>query len=572
MPAVQVFKRATDDLIERMRPRNAKGQATFVDVPPGTPTTTGMFTSEAQRLAQMSATVPNARSTVAYMTPRQIEQLFPEAMADTARLESNQVALQRRLADKAELGVIPMINFEAKEGAWTAQGLSNREVVAALMLKNPDTPMPIVLRSSGELKFTNETVLPSSLKGPGGELPLPEIPQYANNPRGVAPVAEQLDLFTGDIQQIRDTSHFNVLKEASDSDLTPEEFDAIFKKLSQQDAFRPTNTRGVFLGKKAVDKVGGSAGAGLKMAERMRAEGATVREIEQATAQFFKEQGSGNFALVTYFEDGLPRVETVFDDFGLDLDMLRQGGEFAMEEVASAGLVNLMLVHPELRNIKVANKFLSGRAGEFKPRAQKMYLNLVGGQQNEETALHELMHAIQGLENFASGGSPGMFIQGGMDKVTKLQNVQLEALLQEMDKETVRGALVPLLDEATLVNATPQELLAALDNVVFGDKRTAFNTPVTMKLNELNDPDLDRVMDLMEGLDSLQSTKLKAFNQYSRLHGEAEARLLERRFDFSLQQRRERSPQATFKLESGGDAIAIRQNEPVPQELIERIQ
>lgn len=126
---------------------------------------------------------------------------------------------------------------------------------------------------------------------------------------------------------------------------------------------------------------------------------------------------------------------------------------------------------------------------------------------NQKVALHETQHAIQGLEGFARGGSPET--AAFSDVLPKLEDVRNK--IKELDIDPYR----------------------IQNNIASG-----YNVPKET-LDKYN-----KWQNLKEQEDKLISNRMKPYDAYKRLFGEAEARLTENRIPLTQEQRLQYYPYA----------------------------
>jgi hypothetical protein len=181
-----------------------------------------------------------------------------------------------------------------------------------------------------------------------------------------------------------------------------------------------------------------------------------------------------------------------------------------------------------------------GGGGSFDPESGSISVGdvtrLDGGKSaNKSVALHELQHAIQEREGFARGGNPGMF--AGNKSIYDLKESQRKEFedsygyTQKFDYELLRNE--PELYKKLLKDG--QEKLSS--------------KPFYEEFAKRNLPEGDRVwfakrMDSMDTeLNELRREAMKdPQEQYVRLAGEAEARNVQKRMDWTPEQRRATPP------------------------------
>jgi hypothetical protein len=152
------------------------------------------------------------------------------------------------------------------------------------------------------------------------------------------------------------------------------------------------------------------------------------------------------------------------------------------------------------------------------------------------TTLHELQHAVQSREGFATGGSPSDFLDQGSARNTRdalAWKRAVDAKQAEMpgaDRIAVENALVQDYQRADLMDMLPNDSARYIANQPW------FNEPNFIKKAEqtVRDYGLDRRVD-----------PYKPDEAYRHLAGEVEARNVQTRRDFTPEQRRARPPWET---------------------------
>jgi hypothetical protein len=154
----------------------------------------------------------------------------------------------------------------------------------------------------------------------------------------------------------------------------------------------------------------------------------------------------------------------------------------------------------------------SYEGGSYNPNADQINIGENFGFVNRNTALHELQHGIQEREGFAVGGGTqkiaNQLAQRKQRAVSRIGAVNLE--LRRVSKE---------MDESSA-------------------KRQALEPQYQRLMDERSQYVQDAQIDI----------QAEAFSQYQRLAGEAEARNVETRRDFTPQQRRASAPWSTLDV------------------------
>jgi hypothetical protein len=230
----------------------------------------------------------------------------------------------------------------------------------------------------------------------------------------------------------------------------------------------------------------------LDTAKNMKGQGATRDQIWNETGWFEDVDGSWKFEI----DDSATRSKP-FNEMGWAAGKDLQTGNsavgpvsdfFEAKELESAysGLIDFGDAD---RRAAMVVKPNMGASGSFDPDSNTFEVGLDGSGINRSVALHELQHAVQGREGFAEGGSPASFLS-----------------------DTLTGELSDL-------------------------KSTAMQSFRDGKISA----------DQFYAIDELTPQEY-AFKKYQRLAGEAEARNVETRRDFTPQQRRDSTPWSTLDV------------------------
>lgn len=158
----------------------------------------------------------------------------------------------------------------------------------------------------------------------------------------------------------------------------------------------------------------------------------------------------------------------------------------------------LLAAYPNLGNISVRDKPMKSSMGEAATGIQQtLYLNPINIKR-DLTAIHELQHFVQDIENFSPGGAEGSYLKDAPERLRQIQK----------ERERVgRPAL----------------------------KRGYYTDEEKAKLNELMD----------------REAALSPFGQYQRLMGEAESRAAEARMNLTPEERRAKFPEESYDVPIG---------------------
>ncbi len=318
----------------------------------------------------------------------------------------------------------------------------------------------------------------------------------------------------------------------------------------------------------AVGMLAGPAAATADLGELARAhvlhgEGALPQDIWRQTG----------WALPQHTPDAQPRFEIPDAAAQVDAPALRG---LSLTDTVPLGQVfqhpELLQAYPQLSKIQVGQLPAQTDAmGQFSPRTGTMRLKT--GQNPDalrSTVLHELQHAVQGIEATSPGGAPSMFEPMHLDDLRRIQ--QLNDQLGQLPPESQEAsALRSERDEIFADTATPVEEHAARVNRMLKQHQQEAQTYVehanrghpeaqryvdeaTRRYMASLDPETARVYAKIHSLRSLQETgtarmlaeenpayqkafkawqkaqqRLSPLEQYKRLGGEAEARMTEYR-------------------------------------------
>jgi hypothetical protein len=269
----------------------------------------------------------------------------------------------------------------------------------------------------------------------------------------------------------------------------------------------------------------------LSRAERMAASGADRRAIWDETGWFKGTDGKWRFEI----DDSGARFPGMNGEVALKKrDRIDQSFRHSDLYEAYPDTAAIPL-KPEYANPRFSGAHYSGAdeqitlnpnilgPGASKPKARS-------------TTLHELQHAVQSREGFATGGSPSDFLDQGNARNTRdalAWKRAVDAKQAEMpgaDRIAVENALVQDYQRADLMDMLPNDSARYIANQPW------FNEPDFIKKAEqtVRDYGLDRRVD-----------PYKPDEAYRHLAGEVEARNVQTRRDFTPEQRRAQAPWET---------------------------
>lgn len=268
----------------------------------------------------------------------------------------------------------------------------------------------------------------------------------------------------------------------------------------------------------------------LQKAEEMHAAGADRRAIWDQTGWFRGEDGKWRFEI----PDDKARMNP--NTYGEKMPTMRDGriaGQIWHPELYEA--------YPDLRNAYgVVEGTQNKVGGSYSPpgvaRSGDETINIQAPNAGaaRSVGLHELQHAIQEREGFASGGNPAMFSQGDDALIARralAMRLQMAKMPKGMSAAEKADAVAKKYGELSADNPTTK---AALE----------------VALNEADNPSptLQKVVDLY-GLND-RTTPISPRDLYREVPGEVEARNVQMRADVPRDWLRARPPWETADMQS----------------------
>ena len=304
----------------------------------------------------------------------------------------------------------------------------------------------------------------------------------------------------------------------------------MLKTMSPQDVWRKTGV-GKFGGE--YQKEISDQAARFNTAEDIAADAQKIRDRNVELKAIIKESQS------TY-PDLFPKELTAArrplrEEIKTNQNMLERNFGYEADPSWAGQLAEIAYEHPELykaipelkgvviRQGRNAGDALRGSYEEpTKGGAGLLEITKKGLQEDpRSTATHEMQHAVQGLANWERGGSPDEFLRAAVK-----EREQINAKISDLN-EKMKGAVnTPLYDD--LMNER------------------------MMLVKELQS----------KGYDDMSSIGTKAYQQYERLAGEAQARLAQTRLNLTPEERRSYFP---FQYGKGRFGLDVR-----PEDLIFR--
>ncbi len=284
----------------------------------------------------------------------------------------------------------------------------------------------------------------------------------------------------------------------------------------------PRGALGMFAGRGAKTADLGA----MKRAEDMLAKGANRDDVWMETGWFKDVDGQMKFEID---DSGAALTDSATDAFHADMipfplsEYTSPLGDFMNHQGAYSA-------YPELKLAEVQRRGGDGGSYQHSPSPfvdrgyiEKIKLGVGEGENVKSVALHEGQHAIQGREGFAAGGSP-------------------EAMSVPRDAAKAR---------INFLNSEASRLAKEMDEVSVG-----YGNPKSGKEKIYNQ--------LRDEYDAAQSEKMRLwdestadpYGQYRKLAGEAEARNVQTRMDFTPEQRRAQTPWSTLDVPE--DSLIVR--------------
>ena len=309
----------------------------------------------------------------------------------------------------------------------------------------------------------------------------------------------------------------------------------------------------------------------LETAKQMRNAGADNEEIRQATGWFRGADGKWRFEI---------------DDSGVKVkDDLHTYG--TMKEVIDAP--ELFAAYPDAGNIFVSFENTNGKSGAYNPEFDSISLNAELKSDPEKlksTLLHEMQHAIQNREGFASGANTKYWnqrLENGFDSRTakaKAEEQQLQKQYERMRSENPEFVA----DMERLEEMTPNKPRGKVDWETLEQiepdppewvKFDAEREKLEQKYGKENVWDFQKLS--YELKQARSQGKRTAAELYRDTAGEIEARDTANRKDYTAEERRRNAPDlgnedtvfagdgVAFSLSEENKSIADQLNDSLPE-------
>jgi len=198
------------------------------------------------------------------------------------------------------------------------------------------------------------------------------------------------------------------------------------------------------------------------------------------------------------------------------------------------------LLHPELYateagkflpDIKVRRELFGTYSGAFNTNAQTMYLGLNPTPLAHEIALHETQHAVQGNTAMSFGGNSTMFFQDpGKFSKAKSAAEELTTAAKKKFDEKYDDVKIDLEDPNSPSVQFTRKHIPNYGTRPLASWAIAEKPEMLKKLTAKQRSDYFKVQDAEYNSKILNSLDSTAFKLYTRIAGEAEARLVEKQF------------------------------------------
>jgi hypothetical protein len=214
--------------------------------------------------------------------------------------------------------------------------------------------------------------------------------------------------------------------------------------------------------------------------------------------------------------------------------------------------------YPEARDIPVKDTplFSFDTLGSFDPETGLMRVKKTTGEkqdidkalnQAESTLLHELQHYVQFKHDMNVGGNKGQFLPEGFKELRTYVRNELKdykKALQDAGENPWKyrnlGKDLEFIDEVNYREAT-EGLDPEIDRFTIRD-RNAAKERVEVAVDVLGENLFNDFVDMQKADNMLDDIDTRAFNNYKRLSGEVEARIVQDRRDMTAEQRAAQRP------------------------------
>jgi hypothetical protein len=316
--------------------------------------------------------------------------------------------------------------------------------------------------------------------------------------------------------------------------------------------FAAEGSAGVFGGKlaKTADL------ALLERAKELQKNGYTRSQIWEETGWFQGHDKKWRFEIsdekAKVPEEGLPREIVKKIDYGKNPPeynysqniVPKWGEKYKTSQVLEHP--DLEQAYPGLGEIQLRAvppmEVMSGIKGGFNPDPPTMFLGRSEPEEALSIMLHEMQHQIQYKEGFTTGASSRVFTPKKLDELNVLYKKAEKKLREELKQADINIAEVKLIVEEM---EKPKSYL--MDSIKTLGGRGSFTKPY--EFLQKNPDILDRLKNLKYADDVKEQVRKSAFDDYQRVAGELEARVVQERHKMTDKQRLNEPPwQTEYRL------------------------
>ncbi len=509
------------------------------------------FSPKVATYLESVASTNNGGSTLVYMKPSLVRQEL--GLAPEADDEIRTMAYGREYKN---FNIDRGLNLDAEttpDGAVSFKGIDNPDLLR-FFERNGDKPVPIVMRVKGGI--------PAQMPGYTAHNYAPiAYPHLKPNVASGSVVPE------GAIKVPEDLASINNAPWISES-FGPE-FNARVDNVLDRDV--QSLVKGiVYVNETRANTFGPITGKAFTLANKMLKDGASTKEVWNATKNIFKQAGETRFSgISTGFPDGHPRLEYVLPDFGVksstvDFLNLSRSKEAIPLIQGLSGIDDLAAVVPRLKNFGIGmdKNIAEGTMGYFDHSTQNIMLGIIqknnpkafpegtlavdslsGGQrQAAELVLHELNHAVDSLMGFAQGGSWGQvapekfsdvldMVHGTSAELSKKAVPRITSILNKYGLSVKKQGGLEEVDvwelftkhKLSLDGEFPSAL--GVDETKITNYEDLFGALEKAKTALEKDPKLRDVSTLIQEGDYLDVLREKAIKEYKNIYGEEAANI-----------------------------------------------
>ncbi len=307
-------------------------------------------------------------------------------------------------------------------------------------------------------------------------------------------------------------------------------------------------TRNMFVGEKGATEADKAEEVStrldnLSVARRMEEAGKDAKAIKMATGWERGTDGKWRY------ETGDAKIKDTIELDGktfkrYDEDMLWTSGKFG--DVVDAP--ELFKAYPELRDVRIETDAVLNDMpsnGEYNPRTNTITIHSDDLKYQNSILNHEIQHAIQHIEGFASGGNFSTPQLKDSKEYKDWQKMLDDARKPSFKEEDIQATINSLFEDYNDLDKKIKEFLSAEETRMDGTGKSLLKSrqnrleeigrEITELVDELEREGEKRGDVVKAVLDSEQSV---LFNLYNRLAGEVEARNTEKRIGMTEEERR----------------------------------